>query len=154
MEECDIEFWDRQHHPFCLPKTPCRVNSSFMGIDAIETYLIPACSRRKAKRRPSDRSRIGSAVVEESAIESWDRQHPLSAFAGPPPRLCSDFMSIDATVTSLIPACSWRRAQRRPNNRLKISPAVVEESAIEFRIARVLGFLKTTLRRVGDLHEY
>jgi len=31
---------------------------------------------------------------------------------------------------------------------------VVEESAIELWIARVLGFLKTTLARVGDLYEY
>jgi len=85
VEECDIEFWHRQYHPFCLPKTPCRVNSNFMSIDAIETYLILACSRRRAKRRPGVRSKVGSAVVEESAIESWDRQHPLSSFPGPPP---------------------------------------------------------------------
>jgi len=37
---------------------------------------------------------------------------------------------------------------------MKIGPAVVEESAIEFRIALVLGFLKTTVGRVGDLHGY
>jgi len=32
--------------------------------------------------------------------------------------------------------------------------AVVAKYAIQFWIARVLGFLKLTLRRVGDLHEY
>jgi len=81
-----MEFCDRQHHHFCLPKTPCRVNSNFMSIDAIEPYLIPECSWRRAQGCPGNRSKIGSAVVEESAIESWDREHPLSAFPGPPPQ--------------------------------------------------------------------
>jgi len=35
-----------------------------------------------------------------------------------------------------MPACSWRRAQRRPGDGFKIGRAVVEESAIELRISR------------------
>ena len=53
-----------------------------------------------------------------------------------PPRLDSDFMSIDATATSFIPACSWRQDHQRPNDGFTIGGPVVEESAIEFRIGR------------------
>jgi len=45
-------------------------------------------------------------------------------------------MSTDATETSFIPACSWRRAQQRPSDGFKIDLAVLGESAIEFRISR------------------
>jgi len=100
---------------------PPRVDSDFMSIDAPETYPIPACGWRRAQRRPSDRSKIGRAVVEESAIESWDRQHLLSAFPGPPTRVDSDFMSIDPTVTFFILECSWRRVQRCPPFRSEIA---------------------------------
>jgi len=82
-----------------------------MSIDATVMTFIPACSWRRAQSRLSDGFKIGLLVVEESALEFWDRQHPLLACPGPPPRLCSDFISIDATVTSLIPTCSWHRAQ-------------------------------------------
>jgi len=78
-----------------------------MSIDVTGTYLIPSSSWHPAQGRPGDRFKIGAAVVEESAIEFWDHQHPLSAFPGPPPpRVDSDFMSIDAPETYLIPACS------------------------------------------------
>jgi len=78
-----------------------------MSIDVTGTYLIPSCSWHLAQQRPSDRFKIGGAVVEESAIELWDCQHPLSAFLGPPsPRVDSHFMSIDAPETYLILACS------------------------------------------------
>jgi len=70
--------------------------------------------------------------VEECAIESWDRQHLLSAFPGPPTRVDSDFMSIDPTVTFFILACSWRQVQRCPVFRSEIAYAVVEEGDIEF----------------------
>ena len=63
-------------------------------------------------------------------------------------------MSIDATGMFFIPGCSWHRAQRRPSDGFKIGWVVVEESAIGFRIAWLLGFLKTTVSRVRDLHEY
>jgi len=45
-------------------------------------------------------------------------------------------MSIDATGTYLIPSSSWHPAQGRPGDGFKIDSAVVEESAIEFRISR------------------
>jgi len=77
-----------------------------MSIDAPETYLIPSSSWHPAQGHPSNRFKIGAAVVEESAIEFWDRQHPLSAFPGPPPRVESDFMSIEVPETYVIPACS------------------------------------------------
>ena len=57
---------------------------------------------------------------------------PLSLPRTPPPRVDSDFMGIDATSTSFIPACSWRRVQQRPAFRSGIAYAVVEESDIEF----------------------
>jgi len=79
-----------------------------MSIDATGTYLIPSSSWHPAQGRPGDIFKIGAAVVEESAIEFWDRQHPLSAFPRPPhpPRVDSDFMSIDTPETYLILACS------------------------------------------------
>ena len=46
-----------------------------MGLDATETYLIPPHSWRQAQQPPAIRSRIGQLVVEESAIEFWDRQY-------------------------------------------------------------------------------
>jgi len=57
-----------------------------MSIDVTGTYLIPSSSWRPAQGRTGDRFKIGAAVVEESAIEFWDCQHPLSAFQGPPPQ--------------------------------------------------------------------
>jgi len=48
-----------------------------MGFDAIETYLIPPRSWRQAQQPPAIGSRIGPLVVEESAIEFWDRQHTI-----------------------------------------------------------------------------
>jgi len=78
-----------------------------MSIDATGSYLIPSSSWHPAQGRPGDRFKIGAVVVEESAIEVWDGQHPLSAFPGPPPpRVDSDFMSSNAPETYLIPACS------------------------------------------------
>jgi len=53
--------------------TPTRV-SDFLSSDATETYLIPPRSRRQGQQPPAIGSRIGPAVVEESAIEFWDRQ--------------------------------------------------------------------------------
>ena len=103
-----------------------------MNTGAAETYTILACSWHRAQRRPSDRFKIGPVVMEESAIEFWDCQYPLSAFPGPPARVDSDFMSIDAPETYLIPGCSWRRAQRCPSDRSKVGPLVVEQSAIKF----------------------
>jgi len=40
----------------------------FLSFDAIETYLIPLDSWRRAQQPPVNRIRIGSAVVEESAF--------------------------------------------------------------------------------------
>ena len=70
-----------------------------MSIDEPETYLIPACSYRRAQRRPGDGSKIGSVVVEESAIElriSRDKR-PLSEG-------WAISMSINAIGMYLIPA--------------------------------------------------
>jgi len=94
---------------------PPRVDSDFMSIDVTGTYLIPACGWRRAQRRPSDRFKIGAAVVEESAIE-----FRISRDNGPQSRGWAISMSISPTGTHLIPACSWRQAQQRPSNRFKI----------------------------------
>jgi len=56
-----------------------------MNTDALETYLIPSCSWCLAQRFPSNRFKIGTAVVEVSAIESWDHQYAHSAIPGSPP---------------------------------------------------------------------
>jgi len=48
-----------------------------MGFDATETYLIPPRSWRQAQQPPAIGSRIGQPVVEESAIEFWDRQYTI-----------------------------------------------------------------------------
>ena len=56
-----------------------------MSIDATGTYLIPPCSWHLPQRRPNKRFKVGAAGVEESAIDFWHRQHPLSAFLGTPP---------------------------------------------------------------------
>ena len=56
-----------------------------MAIDATEMYLIPLHSWRRAQQYHTFRSEIGQAVVEESDIEFWDHQDPLSAFSGPSP---------------------------------------------------------------------
>jgi len=47
-----------------------------MGLDATETFFLPPRSWRRAQHPPAIGFRIGLAVVEESAIEFWDRQHP------------------------------------------------------------------------------
>jgi len=59
----------------CAQATP----DSSMGNcpSRLRTYLIPLCSWRRAQQYPAIRSRIGEVVVEESAIEFWDRQHPI-----------------------------------------------------------------------------
>jgi len=87
------------YHRVVTPRTPLRVDSEFLSIDAPEMYLIPACSWRRAQRCPGDRIKIGYAVVEESAIEfriSRDKR-PLSGG-------WAISMSINATGTYLIPA--------------------------------------------------
>ena len=63
-------------------------------------------------------------------------------------------MATNAPEKYHIPECSWRRAQWRPSDRIKIGWTVVEKSTIEFWITSVLGFLQATLKKVGDLHEY
>jgi len=57
-------------------KTTLRRVGGFIGFDATETYLIPPCSWRQAQQPPAIRIRIGQPVVEESAIEFRDYQHP------------------------------------------------------------------------------
>jgi len=56
-----------------IKTTPTRV-SDFMSFDATETSFIPLRSWRQDQQPPAIGSRIGQAVVEESAIEFWDRQ--------------------------------------------------------------------------------
>jgi len=50
-----------------------------MSFNATETYLIPARSWRQAQHPAAIRSRIGQLVMEESAIELWDRQHTIQS---------------------------------------------------------------------------
>jgi len=45
-----------------------------MGFDATETPFIPLRSWRQDQQPPAIGSRIGQALVEESAIGFWDRQ--------------------------------------------------------------------------------
>ena len=94
-----------------------------MGFDATETYLILPRSRRRAQQPSAIRSRIGPAVMEESAIEFWDRQHTI--------QYCN-FMNKNRGGMDCTPLGSWRRAQQSPAIRSRIGPVVVEESAIEF----------------------
>ena len=60
-------------------KTTLRRVGGFMSFNATKTYLIPARSWRQAQQPPAIRSRIGQLVVEESAIEFWDRQHTIQS---------------------------------------------------------------------------
>jgi len=53
--------------------TPIMV-SDFMSSDATEMSCILLRSWRRAQQSPAIGSRVGEAVVEGSAIESWDRQ--------------------------------------------------------------------------------
>jgi len=55
-------------------KTTLKRVGGFMSFDAAETYLIPPRSWRQAQQHPAIRARIGKLVVEELAIEFWDRQ--------------------------------------------------------------------------------
>jgi len=55
-------------------KTTLTRVSDFLSCDATETSFIPLRSRRRAQQPPAIGSRIGQPVVEESAIEVWDRQ--------------------------------------------------------------------------------
>jgi len=57
----------------CKKTTPTRV-SDIMGFDATEPSSIPLRSWLRAQQSPAIGSRIGTAAVEESAIEFWDRQ--------------------------------------------------------------------------------
>ena len=92
-------------------------------------YLIPLRSWRRAQQAPAIRFRIGAVVVEVSDIEFWDRQGTY--IVKTTLTRVSDFLSIDATETYLIPLRSWRRAQQSPAIGSRIGPAVVEESDIE-----------------------
>jgi len=57
-------------------KTTLTRVSDFLSSDATETSFIPLRSWRRAQRSPAIGFRIGAVVVEESAIEFWDRQSP------------------------------------------------------------------------------
>ena len=50
-------------------------------------------------------------------------------------------MSIGATGTYLIPACSWCGAQEHPFDRSQIIQVVVEELAFEFRDIQSCNFM-------------
>jgi len=54
-------------------KTTVTRVSNFLSFDATETFFIPLRSWRRARQSPAIRFRIGAVVVEESAIEFWDR---------------------------------------------------------------------------------
>jgi len=55
-------------------KTTLTRVSDFRGFHATETSFISLRSWHRAQRSPAIRFRIGAVVVEESAIELWDRQ--------------------------------------------------------------------------------
>jgi len=93
-----------------------------MSFDATETYLIPPRSWRRAQQPSAIRSRIGPAVMEESAIEFWDRQHTI--------QYCN-FMNKGRGGMDCTPLGSWRRAQQSSAIRSRIGLVVVEESNIE-----------------------
>ena len=129
VKKSAIKFCDRQHPLSAFPGHTPRVDSYFMSMDVPETYLTLACSWRWVQQCPGNRFKIGPAVIEQSAIKSWDLQYFLSAFPRPPPRVDSHFMTIDATETFLILACSWCRVQWPPGDSSRIGTAVVEGSA-------------------------
>jgi len=54
-------------------KTTLTRVSDFLTFDTTETSFIPRRSGRRAQQSPAIRFRIGGVVVEESAIELWDR---------------------------------------------------------------------------------
>jgi len=45
-----------------------------MSSDGTEMSFIPLRSWRRGQQSPAIRSRVGAVVVEESAIEFWERQ--------------------------------------------------------------------------------
>jgi len=45
-----------------------------MSSDGTESSFIPLRSWRRGQQPPAIRSRIGAVVVEESAMEFWERQ--------------------------------------------------------------------------------
>jgi len=54
-------------------KTTLTRVSDFLPFDATETSFIPPRSGRRAQQSPAIRFRIRAVVVEEFAIELWDR---------------------------------------------------------------------------------
>jgi len=94
-----------------------------MSSDATETYPIPPSSWCRAQQSPAIRSRIGQAVMAESALKVWDCQQTIYH---------CNFMNKGRGGKDLIPSCNWRRAQQSPTIRSRICEVVVEGSAIEF----------------------
>jgi len=82
-----------------------------MSFGVTETYLILPRSWRRAEQCSAVGSRIGPAVMEESAIEFWDSQHTI--------QYCN-FMNNIPLVMNLIPLDSWHRAQEPPGVRFRI----------------------------------
>jgi len=100
-----------------IKTTPTRV-SDFMSSDATETSFIPLRSYRRSQQPPAIRSRIGPAVVEESAIEFWDRQDSIQS---------CNFMNKNRGGMNLTSLWSWRRAQEPPGVRFRIDCVAVVE---------------------------
>jgi len=111
-------------------------------------YLIPLRSWRQAQQPPAIRSKIGAVVVEESAIEFWDRQGTY--IVKTTLTRVSDFLNIQATETYPIPLRTWHRAQQSPAIGFRIGAVVVEESAIEFWNRQGTYIVKTTHTRVSE----
>ena len=114
-----------------------------MSFDATETYLIPPRSRRRAQQPSAIRFRIGRAVMEESAIEFWDRQHTI--------QYCN-FMNKDRAEMDCAPLGSWRRAQQSPAIRSRIGPVAVEESDI--KLWERLGIYKDNSHKGQRIPEF
>jgi len=98
------------------------MGGGFMSLDATEKYLIPPRSWRRAQQSSAIRSRIGPAVMKESAIEFGDRQYTI--------QYCN-LMNKGRGGMDCTPLGSWRRAQQSPAIRSRIGPVVMEESDIE-----------------------
>jgi len=101
-------------------KTTLTRVSDFMSFDATETSFIPLRSWHRAQQPPAIRSRIGPAVVEESAIGFFGSpaSHPIQP---------CNFMNNSPLGMNLIPLDSWHRAQEPPCVGFRIDCGAVVE---------------------------
>jgi len=104
-----------------IKTTPTSV-SNFMDFDTTRMSFILLRSWYSGQESPAIRSRIGAVVVEESLMESWDRQHSIQP---------CNLMNKGRRGMDLTSLWGWHRAQQSSAIRSTIGPAVVEESDIK-----------------------